>query len=341
MKRNSVIRIISFLWFLLHNTLGFCQVQSLPLFQKKDVLPIKIETNMKALLKDRGENPAYHLAKLSYTDEHAESVSLPVRVKVRGNFRRKTENCDFPPLLLDFTKKKGKKTTFDGQNKLKLVTQCKREDYVFHEYLVYEVYNLITDYSFKARLVEVTYTDSLGKRKPQTDFGFFLEDENDIAKRNGAKLFAPKNPNTYLLDSLQMATVALFDYMIGNNDFSMFDLHNIKLYIQTGKRFIPVPYDFDHAGIVEASYALPPPQIEISSIRFRVYRGLNYSPEIFRAVFDKFNSVKPRIYALYENNPLLNAGYIKRTIKYLDEFYEHINDPKAVKKYFVQGKFKF
>lgn len=337
MKDVLTIRKLCILGLLLAYLQGFSQET---LFQKKDVLQIKIESNIKALIKDRGETPAYHWAKLSYTDEHAETVTLPIKAKVRGNFRRSASNCSFPPLLLDFSKKKVEKTLFDHQNKLKLVTECVNESYVFQEYLVYEIFNIITDFSFKARLVEVTYVDSLGKREPDKEYGFFIENETDVAKRNAAKNAYLKNVGTSQYDTIQMATVILFEYMIGNNDWSVPALHNIKQFTKTGKLFLPVPYDFDHAGIVETNYALPPPQLEIASVRERLYRGLNYPPSVFQAVFDKFNSVKPQIYALYQGNPLLTAGYIKRTIKYLDQFYEEINDPNAIKKYFIGGRNK-
>lgn len=322
-------------------TVGFSQVETKLLFQKKEILKIKIEANMKALLKDKGDKPTYHPANLSYLNEFSEPVSLPINIRTRGHFRRSSGSCKFPPVMLNFAKKKVKNTVFDKQNKLKLVTQCQGKDYVFHEYLVYEMYNLITDFSFKARLAEVTYIDSSGKRKPQTHFNFILEDETDVAKRNGAKLFEPKMDANYLLDSFYMATVSLFNYMIGNNDFASINLHNLKLYVLPDKNFIPVSYDLDFAGIVEANYASPPPEMNITSVRIRVYRGLNYTPTIFNAVFEKFNKNKTQIYALYTNNPLLDAGYVKRTIKYLDEFYEQINDPKAIKKYFTAGIYKF
>ena len=336
MKRVLTIRILSILGLLCAHLQAFSQT----LFQKKDVLQIKIESNIKVLTKDRGETPTYHWAKLSYTDEQGETVTLPIKAKVRGNFRRLTANCTFPPLLINFPKGKGKKTLFDHQDKLKLVTECVNEDYVFHEYLVYQAYNIVTDLSFNARLTEVTYIDSMGKRKPDVAYGIFIENETDVAKRNAAKNAYLKNVGMTQYDSLQMATVTLFEYMIGNNDWSVPALHNIKQCVKTGKLFLPVPYDFDHAGIVEANYALPPPQLEIASVRERLYRGLNYPPSVFQAVFDKFNSVKPQIYALYQGNPLLSAGYIKRTIKYLDDFYEEINDPKAIKKYFIAGRVK-
>jgi hypothetical protein len=335
MKNYKLVSLITALFLVLNYGQGFSQSKKTTLFQKKEVLQVQIESNLKSLLKDRGENPTYHAASLSYTDEHAETVRLPIKMKVRGHFRRLSENCKFPPLLLDFSKKEGKKTVFDRQNKLKLVTQCANEEYVFREYLVYEMYNLLTDLSFKARLAQITYLDSLGKRKPETAYGFFIEDEEAVAKRNGAKNYIHKNLETYLLDSIQMATVALFQYMIGNHDWSVPALHNIKIFTMTGKLFMPMPYDFDHAGIVETNYALPPPQLNIGTVRERLYRGLNYSPEVFQKVFDKFNSLKLQIYALYEGNSMLEAKYIKRTTKYLDEFYERINDSKAIKKYFV------
>jgi hypothetical protein len=340
MKISALIRITCFLSFLISHIQGFSQAETNALFQKKDVLQINIEANLKVLLKDRGQTPQYHWAKLSYIDDKGETVALPIKAKVRGNFRRSPSNCSFPPLLINFPKNEVKNTLFEHQDKLKLVTECLNEDLVFHEYLAYEIYNIVSDFSFRARLTEVTYIDSLGKKEPDKEFGILLENETDVAKRNAAKNTYMKNVSTPQYDTLQMLTVFLFEYLIANNDWSIPALHNIKQFTKTGKLFLPVPYDFDHSGVVEANYALPPPQLEIASVRERLYRGLNYPPSVFQQVFDKFNSVKPQIYALYQGNPLLSASYIKRTLKYFDEFYEEINDPKAIQKYFTAGRRK-
>jgi hypothetical protein len=339
-KTSKLIQIMCFLLLLISHLQGFSQEQTNALFQKKDVLQIKIEANLKVLLKDRGQTPQYHWAKLSYVDDQGNTVTFPIKTKVRGNFRRSATNCSFPPLLLNFPKKEVKNTLFEHQDKLKLVTECVNEDLVFHEYLAYEIYNILTDFSFRARLTEVTYIDSLGKKEPDKEFGILLENETDVAKRNAAKNTYMKNVSMEQYDSVQMATIVLFEYLLGNNDWSVSALHNIKQFTKTGKLFLSAPYDFDHSGIVEANYALPPPQLEIASVRERLYRGLNYPPSVFQQVFDKFNSVKPQIYALYQENPLLSAGYIKRTVKYLDDFYDEINDPKAIKKYFIGGRNK-
>ena len=112
-------------------------------------------------------------------------MTLPVKLQVRGNFRKLWNNCSFPPLYLDVPKKKASQTVFANQNKLKLVTHCEGEEYVVREYLVYRLYNLLTDYSFQVRLCRVSYVDSTGKRPTETRWGMLLEDESNLVKRNG------------------------------------------------------------------------------------------------------------------------------------------------------------
>ncbi len=339
MKQNS--RIIVCLLLIVSSLQGFAQKDTTklhlgPLFKKDSMLQLTMVTNLKTLMKDRGEKPITHWAMLQYEGKK-KPVSLKIKIKVRGNFRKSPVNCVFPPILLDIPSKKDKNTIFERQNRLKLVTHCQNEEYIFQEYLVYKAYNLLTDYSFKARLAKVTYKDSSGKREPQTRYAFILEDERYLAKRNRVENFNLKNIRMQKIDSVSMATVAVFEYLIGNTDWSVPFLHNIKLLGQKNGNLLAVPYDFDHSGIVEAKYANPPEILELSSVRERLYRGITYTPAVFKLVFDKFRSIKPQLYALYQDNPNLNTGYIKRTIKYLDEFYETIDNPKSLQKIFITG----
>lgn len=306
------------------------------LFKADDVFDLKLKTNMPELLKDRGNVTASHSATIVYTGGKRKPFELPVKVSVRGNFRRDAHNCKFPPLLLDFAKKQVKKTPFERHDRLKLVTHCLSDEYVVREYLVYKMYNVLTDYSFRARLIRVTYEDATGKRAPDTKYAFFLEDETALARRNVATAVKLKQFNMASVDSLQMAMVAIFEYMIGNTDWSVPYLHNIRL-LASKKRAMPrpVPYDFDHAGIVEATYAKPAEQLEISSVRERLYRGQRYPEAILNKVFKKFKKHKASLYALYQNNPALDKSYVKRTLKYLDQFYELIDKPKQVKIVFL------
>ena len=307
------------------------------LFARDSTLHFTLTANLRPLLKDRGDTPTTHTATLTYTDERQKPVSLPLTLKVRGNFRRSRTNCSFPPLLIDLPKKKTGNTLFAHQNKLKLVTHCQVDEWVVREYLVYKLYNLLADLSFRARLAQVTYADSAGKRAPETHWAFLLEDDDAVAKRNGANVSKMKQISMSYTDSLRMATVGVFEYMIGNTDWSVPYLHNIRLIDTGGRGLVPVPYDFDHAGIVEAAYALPAEQLAIQSVRQRLYRGLAYPMAVFQKVFDQFNQAKPQFYALYTNDTRLSPAYVKRTLNYLDEFYAVINKPASARSEFQQG----
>ncbi|MCY7351818.1 MAG: hypothetical protein LH606_14330 [Cytophagaceae bacterium] len=308
------------------------------LFAEDSVLQFTLTCALRNLLKDRGDTPVEHPVLLTYANDQKQPVALAMKAKVRGNFRRNSAVCTYPPLLLDFPKKKTQNTLFEAQKKLKLVTHCQTEEYVVREYLVYKLYNLITDVSFRARLARVTYADSAGKRAPETHWAFLLEDEDALAKRHGAKINPLKQTRMERANSLSMATVAVFEYLIGNTDWSVPFLHNIKLLaVGTDALPVPVPYDFDHAGIVEAKYAFPAEQLNIESVRQRLYRGPVYPITIFQKVFDRFNQVKPQLYALYANETRLNPGYVKRTLKYLDDFYAVINKPASVQTEFLKG----
>ncbi|PRY12672.1 hypothetical protein CLV24_10743 [Pontibacter ummariensis] len=300
------------------------------LFTKDEVLHFKLVTNYQELLKDRGEERAYHEATLSYTDPRGGIISTALKVRVRGNRRRDPTVCDFPPLLLNFPRKKMQHTLFEGVNKLKLVTHCVGEDYVLREYLVYRLYNVTTENSFRVRLCRVDYEDLVGKRKTETRYAFLIEDDEDMALRNKGRLVSEDiKLRMDWTDSLAMARVALFQYMIGNTDWSLPYWHNIKLLSRDSLTApIPVPYDFDYAGIVTAPYAVPPPELGITSVRQRLFRGYHFSDRTYAAAVSAFNKHKPAIYGVYQNFSLIDKSYLKRTLKYLDDFYETINDPK-------------
>lgn len=313
-------------------------VQNNVLFASDSVLAFTLTAPFPRILKDRGDKPGTHAAQLRYQPDGAEALTLPVKLTVRGNFRKQWNNCSFPPLLLDVPKKKASSSVFANQNKLKLVTHCEGEEYIVREYLVYRLYNLLTEYSFRARLCRVTYVDSAGKRPTETRWGALLEDENDLVKRSGSLPNKLRQISMDNMDSLSMATLAVFEYLIGNTDWSVAYRHNIRLLtVPTLRNPVPVPYDFDHAGIVEAFYALPAEQVGIASVRERVYRSLAYPPALFQRVFDRFNQLKPQLYALYANYPHLDSAYVKRTLRYFDAFYEVINNPTTVQTVFLSG----
>lgn len=306
------------------------------LFENEDILKIKIEANFKDLLKDRTEERPYFPARLSYTSTEGETVSIEkLKIKLRGNFRRKRATCGFPPIRLNFAKKGTEETIFEGQDKLKLVTHCQSkkklfEQYLFQEYLIYKTYNLVTDKSFRVRLAEITYIDSAQKYDPLTKYGFLIEDQEALAQRLGCEVYEQENvhPNATQTSN----TVAMFNYMIGNTDWSIPGLHNVKL-IKESEFGAPicVPYDFDWSGLISAPYAVPSEKLGIPNVQTRLYRGFCIGEAEFNTLFDHFLSKQSAILDLFTNFELLDEKTRKKSVGYLESFFGIISNPKRRK----------
>lgn len=307
------------------------------LFDTDSILHIKLTGRLNELFTDRKDNMVYHPLLLQYSGKDSSLVSISIKAKARGNFRRLKENCKWPPIMLNFTQNEKSKTSiFRDQHKLKLVVPCQGDEYVVKEWLVYKLYNLITEKSFRARLVKVEFEDSLQQRKTENYYCILLEDEKQMADRNKAELIDKKMIHMEQTNIPAFTKMAVFEYMIGNTDWSVPYLQNIKLLSLKPNEFpYAVPYDFDHAGIVNAPYAGAAPELEISSILERVYRGYCNNDQLsFAETFDRFNQLKDSIYNVYRNCPLLSAKYVKFVTKFLDDFYKTINNKKAIESEF-------
>ena len=339
LRLSRVNRYVSVLvFFLALSTTVYSQadVPENPLFASDEILEIHLSGDVRSLMLDRTNDAPYYPMTLTYQDQ-GQDHKVPLKVRTRGHFRLDAMNCTYPPLMLNFSKKTELPAPFTNQDKIKLVTPCKAEKYVVQEYLVYKVYNLITPKSLKARLTKFVLHDTIKGKTAQPLYGVLLEDDDDMALRNGAFITerkAIKPEATVRDDFLKMA---VFEYLIGNTDWSVQYQQNIELIVPDSTSLpSTVAYDFDHAGIVRAPYAKPAPELRLGSTLTRRYRGfcVNDMAE-FEEVFALFNSLKDKIYAVYSGNPLLDEKYISSTIKFLDEFYATINDPAKAKKEFL------
>jgi hypothetical protein len=305
------------------------------LFTSEEILHIKLKGDIRTLFNDRKDDPKYHPIVFSY-EEKQEWHTVNIRVKTRGHFRKMRENCLTPPLLLNFDSLPDiSSSLFEGQNKLKLVTTCVDERFVAREYLAYKIYQLISPYSFNVRLVKVSFEDTERNRTTAAKYGILLEDHNKMAARNNSSIRKQLKLNPEIFDREFFLKMAVFQYLIGNTDWSIQYLHNIKILARNGSSLVAVPYDFDMSGIVSAPYAVPAEALQLSSVRSRRYRGYcieNMSE--FQATFELFNDLKKEIYTIYESSTLIDQNYRKNTLKYLDRFYEIINDEKKSKKEF-------
>lgn len=281
--------------------------------------------------------PARVIAKLSDTL----TVSEPATLVVRGHFRR--SYCNLPPLKIVF--KKTGSSYLHPLKSVKIVNACNTADayeqYLYKEFLIYKMYNLLTDKSLRVRLVNLNYKDSNDNKKSYMQHAFFIEDFDDMAKRNKCKEFETRL-NNQSTDQQQMVLVAIFEYMIGNTDWSVPGGHNIKL-IQTAAdanaRPFAIPFDFDFSGLVNTGYGAHDPLINApdESVVTRVYRGFPHTEEEINASLEIFKQKKDAIYALINNFELLTDKSKKTMLKYLDEFYTLINNPANVKNTFIYG----
>ena len=311
-------------------------VDSNNLFTTDAALELTLSGNIRELLNDRLETPTSHPLVLLYKAEDGNEISVSVEAKTRGHFRKLKENCMYPPLSVHFTQNDTlKHSLFKDQDKLKLVMPCVGDEYIIKEWLVYKLYNLVTPNSFKARLVKVKLDDTKNKKTGAVFYGILLEEEKEMAKRNGMIAVSRKlQPDQ--TEPIAFLTMAVFEYLAGNTDWSVQYLQNIKL-VATDSMTTPiaVPYDFDHTGLVNAPYAKPAEELLMSSVRQRRYRGYCVGDmKKFDSVITFYNQIKNSIYQLYTTCNLLDEKYKTITLKYLDEFYTTINDADKMKKAF-------
>ncbi len=330
--------------FITISQIAFPQVEPKTLFQSDKLLELTIATNLKSLMLDIDETRAqYHPASLSYFDQHNTPITLNIQIKTRGHFRRQKENCSFPPLRIKFVDPGLQNSLFQGQEKLKLITKCrmsnsKFEQFIIKEHLVYKAFNLITDFSFNTRMVKINYVDTEGRIKNFSTYAFFLEDKYDMAGRNNGKILSTQGIHQEAVDQRMMNELAVFQYMIGNTDWSVPKLHNIELVvINETVPLIAVPYDFDFCGIVNPPYTKPPEILPIQHVTERYYRGFCKTKEELDPVFLKFLDLKEEILGIYLKDSLLNSSEKKRIIKFIEGFYKIIENPDKREREFFEN----
>ncbi|WP_143470455.1 hypothetical protein [Labilibaculum filiforme] len=312
------------------------------LFESDSLLEISITTDLKGLVKDVGEDNEYHKGRLSYVLGDS-IVSMIVNLKTRGNFRKDRSICAFPPLTIKFNKSESNYSVFHDNHKLKLVSHCqnrnsKFEQMLVQEYLIYKAYSIFTPESFRVRMVKITYKDSEDDLKELTKLAFFIEDFKKMARRNGKITRYDKKVHQDRTNIGKITKLAIFQYMIGNTDWGVPTLHNIKLISKKPtSRLIAVPYDFDWSSLVNAPYAVPNAKLDIKSIHDRLYRGYQRTEEELESIFKEFRMKKKFVYDLYTNCSYLEDSEKERALNYFDEFYEIIDDSKQVNSEFIDA----
>lgn len=317
-----------------------------PLFADDTLLQVALSAPLSSVLRER-DSAGYFTGNLSYRDESGAIREVAVRIRARGNFRRRQTICEFPPLRLNFVTKDMAGTVFEGQDKLKLVTHCRTgsprfEQLILKEHLAYRMLQTLTPNSFYVRLLRISWQDTDSGDKPFERYGFLIEDEDLLADRIGLPTANVSHTFPADLDGKQAALIGVFEYMIGNTDFSMLRgpeaddcCHNAVL-LANGDGLLPVPYDFDYSGLVDAPYAVPNPRLKIRNVRTRLYRGRCEHNSLLDETLSRFRNAQADIMQLVATQDGLSKSVRRSTRRYIEKFYDDIDDPKQVDKLLTQ-----
>ncbi len=315
------------------------------LFESQDEIRLVLEAPISSLKKTRSTKPEVE-GRLFYFDAQGGQQALDVRIAPRGKSRLKI--CSFPPLKLIFDKKQILGTPFEGHRKLKLVTHCRASSehrtYVRQEFQIYQALQKLTDKSYRSRFVDMTYRDLEKRGKTYEEPAFLIENSSAFSRRTGLERVETKRVRLDQIDPDYLSMVTLFQYMIGNTDWSARAssagadcCHNGHVYGPEGEvgRWLVVPYDFDYAGLINAHYAKPSKSASVESVRERFYRGFCSNGDRLPATIEAFNRARPDIeFAL--TSGLSSKRLSKGTLRYLKDFYKTINDPKSLKRRVVK-----
>ena len=315
--------------------------EALPLFSSHEPVAVTLTADFKALNRDRNpESRKRFPGVLRVGGDAGVEVTVPVQLSARGHVRRMARTCDYVPLRIEFPKQGVGKTPFARQEALKLVVQCARggdfEQYIYREYLAYRLGNVITRQSFRARLATVTYVDQASGQAAGTRQAMFIEDESDVAKRMEGRVIEMPRLLFKDLDLDSLMPMMMFEYMIGNTDFSIYALHNVRLVQRPDKSVHPVPYDFDFSGLVNPPYALPDRALIIKSVRDRLYRGPCRRQEQVDPYVANFVAKKDILRGLADAVPGMTKPTREDVRSYLDDFFSSVKTTKGIRRLFVE-----
>lgn len=326
---------LSFGHFLLaQEAISTGSTETTELFKDQDELSLKLKFSTKNLRAQTNDS-TYITSKLWYKDAQKLWDSIDIKLRARGNFRR--NNCYYVPLRIKLKKSDTKGTLFQGNKKLKVVLPCLEgrngNDYVLKEYLAYKLYEVISPYHFKTRLVNLEFLEERGQRiKEHQVQGFLIEDIDNVAERvNGKQIKRVIHPLQH--DAVFAVENAFFEYMIGNTDYSTRVQHNQRLLFIDDK-IISIPYDFDMSGLVNTHYAtvsnIQNIPAQIDQVTQRAYKGYMRDEEVFQMVRQTYLDKNERIFATIDSlkTYFRNPDQLTIAREYITSFYKILEDDK-------------
>ncbi len=303
------------------------------------VIKLNIKTDLRTLIRKKSEKEKQP-ASLTVTHPDGTIEDWKITVRARGNMRN--DICYLPPLKIDFVKghleEKGLVRKFDD---LKIVVECKAgtqyTNYLFKEYMAYKLYNMVSENSYRVQLAKIQIEDSEGKQKTMETYAFLIENDDEMAKRLGGELVETRLMSERVLHPESFDRMCLFQYLIGNTDWHVKNMHNLKIFkLEKYEKLVPIAYDFDYAGLVGTGYAVPHEKLPIASVRERFFLGPCRDKGQYDHHIEQIMAKKEEIMSFCRDFNLLDEKAKKPVISYMEEFFKILENPKKVKRQIVE-----
>ena len=305
---------------------SFAKPDLFDLLEGKNYVSVTISLNLDSLINNR-----YNEDKIGGTfvfkSAAGKNLSFSVNINLRGKYRRRM--CGFPPLKLNFNKSELSDNGLSKADEYKLVTHCLEGEEgdvnIVKEFLAYQLYQQVSPLSYRSKLLKITYQDTKSENKI-VGMAILLEDKSSFEKRHDVS----EMKDTFSLprsnfDDSNFRTHGLFQYLIGNVDWSTAISKNIDIYKskKNGKIFI-VPYDFDFSGFVNVSYAVPNKDYNQKKVRDRLLLEADKSDSLYQSEIQKFIALKPTFIELIKKQKGLETEVKIDLEDYIHSFYNNI-----------------
>lgn len=304
---------------------------NLDLFTDETPMDLTLKYDITAFIRNKMKGEYLDAELMMHYKNYTETKNI--RLKARGNNRR--EQCFFPPIFLNFKTDPIVNSELEGFNKIKLVTHCSTSKmhtiYLLKEYLVYKLYNVLTENSFRVKLLDIKYIDTGKKKRNYDRYGILVEPIELLVTRNESIEVDGEIIRENNVIEEEADIVALFQFMIGNTDWRIKGGHNTK-YIKSLTKLTdnvtPIPYDFDFAGIVGTHYSHPQSWTSIKSVKEREYLGYcRNNDEAHLKTINLFLDKKDQMIKTIELFSYLSERDREGMIRYMESFYDLLDNP--------------
>ncbi|MFM8371824.1 MAG: hypothetical protein ACKOCO_05530 [Bacteroidota bacterium] len=327
MRITSILTIIAFLFTLTSAIAQRKMTTIMEAIGQNEGERVTIEMDLTTIMAQRNNDSYFPAAVM--TDN---GLTFKAEVRPRGKYRRK--NAVYPPLKLKFKKKELIAAGMDTLNEIKLVLPAfdnsMGDELVIREYLAYKMFEKLSPVHVKARLIRLTIKDTHVEKSKKNMFAILVEDAEETAARYNGVEVEEYGISPDSLAANQAALMVMFEYMIGNTDWDISMMRNVRLLrTQAGGKILSLPYDFDFSGLVSAPYASPSSDTGLKTVRDRFLMANGIKPDALKRAVMNIRKNRQALYDICRNR-FVSRETSDDMMLFLDTFFNQIGENDEV-----------